>query len=37
LRERNPGQAEKALRADLMTASELLLALARQLPRPTPP
>jgi len=37
LRERNPSQAEKALRADLMTASELLLALARQLPRPAPP
>jgi DNA-binding GntR family transcriptional regulator len=35
LREHNAGLAEKALRADLMTASEQLLALARQLPRPT--
>jgi DNA-binding GntR family transcriptional regulator len=37
LQENNASQAEKALRADLMTASELLLTLARQLPRPTPP
>jgi DNA-binding GntR family transcriptional regulator len=37
LRDHNPSQAEKALRADLMTASELLLSLARQLPRPTTP